>query len=291
MERGRGTALTVLGEDLATGMQALEAQLEPQLRKARTDLERLLKGTRTVVEVPLRVRASHDFALDRLAEALPRHGGPGIELAFQGSLDALASLNRSRCDVAGFHVPMLPGRQPLLEPFRPALKARTLKLVHFADRTQGLIVAKGNPLQIASLRDLARRPVRFVNRQGGSGTRLFFDALLAAHRIRPAQIVGYRHEEFTHGAVAAMIASGSADAAFGIEAAAARHGLSFVPMAQERYFLAMRTTVVARPAMQALLNALQSRWFRSFMRDLPGYAMPTRRTPVPVAEAFERLSA
>jgi hypothetical protein len=62
-------------------------------------------------------------------------------------------------------------------------------------------------------------------------------------------------------------------------------------MARERYFLAMRATVVARPAIQALLNALQSRWFRALMRDLPGYAMPVRPTPIPVAEAFERLAA
>jgi molybdate-binding protein len=163
--------------------------------------------------------------------------------------------------------------------------------VHFADRSQGLIVATGNPLRIGSLRDLARRTVRFVNRQAGSGSLLFFDALLAAHRIRPAQIAGYRHEEFTHAAVAAMIASGSADAAFGIEAAATRHGLAFVPMAQERYFLALRAPVSARPAVQTLLTALQSRWFRNLVRELPGYAMPAHRAPSSVAEAFERLSA
>ena len=291
MERGRGAALTGLGAGFAHVMPTVEARLGPQLREASAELERLLEGTRATIEGPLRVRASHDFALDRLAEGLPRHDGPSVELAFQGSLDALASFARGRCDIAGFHVPMLPGRQPLLAPFRPALKSRALRLVHFADRSQGLIVATGNPLRIESLRDLTGRRVRFVNRQAGSGTRLFFDALLAAHRIRPAQIAGYRHEEFTHAAVAAMIASGSADAGFGIEAAATRHGLSFVPMAQERYFLAMRATVVVQPAVQALLNALQSRWFRSLVRQLPGYAMPAQRAPVAVAEAFERLSA
>jgi molybdate-binding protein len=87
-----------------------------------------------------------------------------------------------------------------------------------------------------------------------------------------------------------MIASG-ADAAFGIEAAATRHGLSCVPMDQERYFLAMRVPVVVRPAVQALLNALQSRWFRSLVRELPGYAMSAQRMSIPVAEAFGRLSA
>ena len=235
---------------------------------------------------PLQICASHDFALDRLAESLPRHGLPGVELRFQGSLDALASLARRRCELAGFHVPALPGRRPLLEPFRPLLANRRLRLVHFTDRRQGLIVAHDNPLGIGSLADLTRRSVRFVNRQAGSGTRLFLDALLAAHRIRPAQIQGYRHEEFTHAAVAAMIASGAADAAFGIEAAAAQYGLSFVPLASERYFLALREPVAARPAVQALLHALQSRWFRRIIRALPGYTEPARIGLATVQEAF-----
>src|SRR5690606_29958892 len=132
-----------------------------------------------------------------------------------------------RCELVGFHVPELPGRGRLIEPFRPWLRSRSLRLVRLADRRQGLIVARGNPLGIATLEDLPRLQARFVNRQLGSGTRLAFDALLAAHRIRPAQINGYRHEEFTHAAVAAMIASGAADVAFGIEAAAAQHALSF----------------------------------------------------------------
>jgi molybdate-binding protein len=185
-------------------------------------------------------------------------------------------------------VPELPGRRTLLAPYRPWLKGRTLKLVHFADRTQGLILAKGNPLEIASFADLVRVRARFVNRQAGSGTRLFLDALLAAHRIRPAQIDGYRHEEFTHAAVAAMIASGAADAAFGIEAAAAQQGLSFVPIASERYFLAMRGATASRAAAQALLSALRSRWFRNIMRRMPGYAPPARIVPVSVQEAFEK---
>lgn len=119
MERGRGAALTELGEDLARVMRTAEARLDPQLKGASAGLERLLEGSRAAVDASLRVRASHDFALDRLAEMLPRHGGTGVELAFQGSLDALASLARGRCEIAGFHVPMLPGRRPLLEPFRP----------------------------------------------------------------------------------------------------------------------------------------------------------------------------
>jgi molybdate-binding protein len=201
-------------------------------------------------------------------------------------VDALVSLARNRCDVAGFHVPRLPGGQTVTAPYRPLLANRRVRLVHFADRSQGLIVARGNPLEIASIRDVARKRARFVNRQPGSGTRIFFDALLATHGVRPEQIIGYRHEEFTHAAVAAMIASGAADAAFGIEAAAAPHGLCFVPVAWERYFLAMREATAASDAVQGLLKALGSRWFAKIMRGMPGYAAPARAAPMSVSEAL-----
>jgi molybdate transport repressor ModE-like protein len=288
LERGRGATLTPLGEQLAANTRAVQARLQTELNRAGADLNRPFARKHAAGDPLLRVCASHDFALDRLAEMLPHHGAPPVELRFQGSLDALASLARNRCDIAGFHVPALPGRQALVEPYYPWLKNRTLRLVHFADRSQGLIVAKRNPLKIASLSDLARLHVRFVNRQSGSGTRLFFDALLAAHRIRPAQINGYRHEEFTHAAVAAMIASGAADAAFGIEAAAAQQGLSFVPLASERYFLAMHGAVVPRASARTFLKALESRWFRKIMRDMPGYAAPARVVLTSVQQAFEQ---
>lgn len=284
LERGRGARLTAPGARLAEMTIEIETRLQAELKRAATDLNRPL-GRRRGAGAPLRVCASHDLALDRLVEALVERR-TAVEMRFQGSVDALVALARNRCDIAGFHVPELPGRQALLEPYRPWLKGRTLRFFHFADRKQGLMVARDNPLRIATLADLARTHARFVNRQPGSGTRLFFDALLAAHRVRPAQINGYRHEEFTHVAVAAMIASGAADAAFGIEAAAAQQGLAFVPLASERYFLAMRDATASGTAAQALLKALESRWFRNLIRDLPGYALPARVVPMPFQDAF-----
>ena len=291
LERGRGARLTALGKALVEHTRAIEAELRDALQGAARTLEPAASERAVAAARRLTVCASHDFALDRLAEQLPRRANVEVELRFQGSLDALASLARRRCDIAGFHVPALPGRAPLLEPFRPLLRQRALRLVHFADRRQGLIVARGNPLGIESLAHLTRRRVRFVNRQVGSGTRLMFDALLAAHGIRPSQIEGYRHEEFTHAAVAAMIAAGAADAGFSIEAAAAQHGLSFVALASERYFLALRESAAARPAARALLEALGSRWFRRIVRGLPGYTQPARFAAAPVTEALAPMKS
>jgi hypothetical protein len=129
--------------------------------------------------------------------------------------------------VAGFHVPpgaIANGR------WRRVLESRSVRLVVVARRRQGLMAAAANPKAIRSLADLTRNDVRFINRQEGSATRLLLDRLLAQTRTRPTSIRGYDHEEFTHLAVAATIAAGHADAGVGIEAAAARYGLTFLPL-------------------------------------------------------------
>lgn len=83
--------------------------------------------------------------------------------------------------------------------------------------------------------DLARPGVRIVNRQRGSGTHRLLGQMLQQAGIDASAVSGYDREEQTHGAVAAAVAEGRADAGLGIQAAAAFFDLDFVPLAQERY--------------------------------------------------------
>ena len=174
--------------------------------------------------------------------------------------------------MAGFHVPEASAGSAAFAPYRPLLATRGLRLVRFVNRRQGLIVARGNPKRLLALADLAAKGARFINRQPESGTRLAFDRLLAAANLRPAQIKGYEAEEFTHAAVAATVASGMADAGFGIEAAARQHGLDFVPLADERYFLAVRAAALARPALRVLIEEMKGPAFRARLATLQGYS-------------------
>jgi molybdate transport repressor ModE-like protein len=287
LERGRGARLTALGDQLAKVTTAFESQLEPQLRRAAVELNRSLQKTPAGSERQrIAVRASHDLALAELRDVLEKNHTCSMELHFQGSLDALVALNRNQCDIAGFHVADVPGLPRLDEPFRPWLKVRTLRLIPFAIRQQGLMVAAGNPLRIRRLRDLARARVHFVNRQPGSGTRLLLDRLLAAEHLRPGQIAGYQQEEFTHAAVAATVASGMANAAFGIEAAARQHGLDFVPLATERYFLVARQATLQRPGPQRLIAALQGSAYKKILHRLPGYQAPAHFDAMTVQQAL-----
>ena len=154
--------------------------------------------------------------------------------------------------------------------FGPWLRLGKEKLIRVAQRTQGLIVAPGNPLGIRSLDDLAR--VRFVNRAPGAGTRVLLDQLLADRGIDAGRIDGYQRQEATHLSVATCVASGAADAGFGIEAAARQQGLDFVPVVQEEYFFACSADTVDKPVALQLREALASPAWREVLARLPGYS-------------------
>ena len=271
LERGRGAYLTSFGEKLLWADQRVKARLGPQLENLASELEQELNDTFAGGQAALRVHASHDLALAELREILNRStNGPRLDLQFRGSLDCLASLARSQCELAGFHIPEHTNKNLLLR-YRKWLKPRSEKLIEFVTRQQGLMVAKGNPKQIYNLKDLAKQDVSLVNRQQGSGTRLLLDMLLDRAGVEQKQIQGIHHEEFTHAAVAATVASGKADVGIGIEAAARQFDLDFVPLASERYFLIVYQESLRQPAVEELISVMQSSEFKNIIARLPGY--------------------
>lgn len=268
LERGRGARLAPLGEKLLEADQRVRDRLGAPLQAEADALAQEI-GALAARQLRLRVHASHDLALARLRELA--EPSLQLDLHFRGSLESLASLGRSQCEVAGFHIAEGKLGTALAAPYRPWLKATSLRLIHFVTRTQGLMVAAGNPKRIRGLGDLQRPGVRLVNRQPGSGTRLLLDRMLADAGLDCRGIAGYEVEEFTHGAVAATVASGMADAGFGVEAAARQLGLHFIPTTRERYFLACREAVLRTAAGAALLKLIGSREFRAQIASLAGY--------------------
>ena len=155
-----------------------------------------------------------------------------------------------------------------------------------ADRTQGLLVRPGNPKKIRRLKDLGKRSVRFINRQRESGTRTILDQLLADEAIDPRTISGYEMEEFTHAAVAAMVASGTVDTGFGIEAVSARFRLDFIPLLQETYLLALDPELEPE-IVDEIRGVLRSKAFRHTVREFPGYDVSRAGEPISVDELLE----
>ncbi len=287
MTRGRGTTLTVLGSKLLWAEKRIAARLAPVLDSLASEIEAEIERALTDAPAILRVHASHAFAIDTLRCFLNERHIP-IDLKYRGSVDALASLERSNCELAGFHAPIGELQAPLLAHYARWLEPDQ-PLINLVTRTQGLIVAPGNPHHIRSVADLVRPGLRFVNRQAGSGTRLLLDVLLHRANLDGCRVSGYDSGEVTHAAVAACVASGLADAGLGIETAARRFHLDFVPIVDERYFLTCRADALGSSSFAQLLDILRSERYRAAVSELPGLDAPAAGSITTVAEAFPNL--
>ena len=144
-----------------------------------------------------------------------------------------------------------------------------MALIKGVGRVQGIMVQKGNPLDIQGIVDL--KGCRYINRQRGAGTRLLFDYELKRSNISPDQIVGYDREAATHMAVAAAVQSGSADAGMGILSAAKAMGLDFIPVADEEYDFALPAEILELEQICDFRTILQDIRFRSKLEQLGGY--------------------
>ena len=281
--KGQPARLTPFAERLLWAETRARARLTPHIEALRAELERVLAEALDGSQQVLTIFASHDLALPALRDLASQQHGLHIELRFAGSIDALRALAAGRCLVAGFHVPPLPGGAALFaKAMKPLLKPGRHKLIGCLRRNQGLMVAPGNPKRILGLSDLAAGNVRYLNRQSGSGTRLLMDHLLRQQGIAAASIHGYAAPaEDSHVAVAAAIASAAADVGPGIEAAAARFGLDFIPLVAEDYFLVCLKDALDHPAVRQLRQALLDPAWPARLAELPGYR--TQRSGVVLA--------
>jgi molybdate transport repressor ModE-like protein len=270
-EQGRGTRLTPLGERLLWLRERIEARLSPHLESAVSEMEQQLGGMLDQPQSTICLYASHDVVLAELRDLLRSHSGPKLDIRFVGSLDSVVALCKGRCEMAGLHVPEGDFGRDLLATYEPWLKPRLQRLIQFAKRRQGLMMQPDNPKGIQSLQDLVRTRARFINRQRGSGTRLAVERLLEEQGIDRGEIVGFYSEEFTHLAVAAAVASGMADVGVGIEAAARKLRLAFIPLFTEDYYLLAKKEMLEQKNVADLIAVLKSATFRSLVSAIPGY--------------------
>ncbi|MCP5265008.1 MAG: helix-turn-helix transcriptional regulator [Burkholderiaceae bacterium] len=273
-DKGRAARLTAFAERLLWAEARIMARLAPAIENLRAEISRELSVAINDDVTIIDCAASHDLALLVLRELCRAQADLLLELRFVGSIDALGELRRHRCAFAGIHLPL--GRPELARrgsaihrAFGPLLRLGKEKLLRTAIRTQGLMVAKANPASIKHLHDLTRS--RFVNRPVGTGTRALLDELLASIGVATSDVPGYAHQESTHLAVAACVASGQADVGFGIAAAAHAYGLDFIPMVDEHYFLVCEAPLIDSPVTSRIIELLRSRSWSDALARLPGY--------------------
>lgn len=271
LERGRGASLSEVGETLLRAQAVAHERLARAMTDLALDVGTVAHQAARPPAPTLRTAASHDIALTALSESLRESGEVCLELSVMGSVNALREFGEGRVDAAGFHVPI--GAQATWDraPFLQCLHARRDKLIRVLDREQGLILPHGNPARVRNLRGVVESGLRFINRQRGSATRLLIDRMLAEENVDASRLQGFEREEFTHPAVAATVASGGADAGFGLRAAAAEYGLSFVPLVRERYYVAIRAKNAGKPSHARFVEALRGPAFAKLVRRLPGY--------------------
>jgi molybdate-binding protein/DNA-binding transcriptional regulator YhcF (GntR family) len=224
----------------------------------------------------LRFVGSHDPAVSLVAARFGEFCGPGAEacalkVTYSGSLGGLIALAEGKADLAGSHL-WDEESDTYNESFvRRLLPGRRVALLTLAHRRLGLITAPGNPLEIQALSDLARAGVRFVNRQRGTGTRVWLDAQLRRAAVDAEAIAGYDHEVNTHAEVARAVAEGATDTGLGIETSAIGYGLGFVQLAIEPYDLVIPAETWELPPIQALAAWMQGEGARNSILALGGY--------------------
>jgi len=267
LSRGAGVITSFVRADgimrIPRFSQGLESgsMIEVELKRSRDEIEN------TIVSI-----GSHDLSLDIINSLLHKHyPGKRLTSAHVGSLGGLIALKRKEAHIAGTHLLDESTGEYNVSYIKQYLAGEKIVLMNLTFRQQGLMVAKGNPKQITGLSDLLRPEVSFVNRQGGSGTRVLLDYKLKQAGFNGAKIKGYNREEFSHTGVAAIIASGAADVGLGILAAAKALGLDFLPLLQERYDLAIPLEYYENQLLQPLLTIIRSQEFKDIINSLGGY--------------------
>lgn len=270
-EKGMPAELSEFASKLLWAERQAQARLAAPIEALMAELERTFAVAFDPEAHLLTLYASHDDALVRLRE-FTANQALHLDIRFCGSVDAVRALNEGRCELAGFHTLSQPKQNSLsAQTYKPLLKPGQHKLIGFAQRTQGLLVKPGNPLNIHSLQDVMTKRLRYVNRGLGTGTRLLLDELLANQGLAADQLRGYEHQELSHSAVANCIASGQADAGLAIESAALSSGLDFVPLASENYWLVCLKSALDSPPVQALRKQLASPEWQLTLQEMLGY--------------------
>ena len=267
LPRGSGIITSLTRADGIIRIPALSEGLD---ENEEAEVE-LLKPFEEILNTIVMV-GSHDLTIDILANMLGRFYPPiFLSSHHVGSLTGILAIKNGICHMAGIHL-LDPETGKYNFPYiHHYLKGIDVRVIHLVNREQGLMIQQGNPKRIKGLEDLLRKDVFFINRQKGSGTRILLDHTLKTLSIGSEKIRGYEREEYTHMAVASMVASGTADAGLGILSAARALGLDFVPIGMERYDLVIPSIYLEDERIQRVIETARSEEFKKMVLQMGGY--------------------
>ena len=268
VSRGAGALMSLVRADgfvrvppMSEGIGA-GTEIDVELMRSTGDIEN------TIVCI-----GSHDNALDLLANILKkRYARFSLSSAHVGSMGGLMALRKGEAHMAGTHLLDEETGEYNIPFVKRLLADKEIVLINLVYREQGLLVLKGNPHRLRGFEDLTRPDITFVNRQSGSGTRLLTDKYLKEYHISPGDIRGYEREEYTHMGVASAVLTGIADTGLAILASARALDLDFIPVAKERYDLAIPRSFIKEEMLQSLIAIIRGdNEFRDTVIKLGGY--------------------
>jgi molybdate-binding protein len=184
---------------------------------------------------------------------------------------ALRWLQEGKVHIAGSHLEDPETGEFNLPFLRQTFPEEDFAVVTFARWEEGFVTAAGNPLGLRAAADLARKGVRFVNREEGSGSRALLDRLLGEVGLAAARVKGYERVAYGHLAAAYAVLANEADCCLATRSAARTFGLDFAPLQSERYDFVMRRKTMETPMAQSFLDVLQRASLRRRLEVLAGY--------------------
>jgi len=278
LSRGSGVVSSFMKADgileVPQGLEGYEAGAEVSVRL----LSPMEKLKNTVVVI-----GSHDPLLDELGDMLHvENSDVYMSSSHVGSMGGIMAVRRGEAHAAGCHLLDTATGEYNLAFIRKYFPKGGVRLIRCVGRQQGMMVAKGNPLNIQKFSDIAKEGVRYVNRQKGSGTRILTDYLCKQENLNVDAIYGYDREELTHTSVAVQIASGSADAGMGIYSAAKLYDLDFIPICIEEYDLIIPDHAWETPQVQQMIATMKTESFREKILALGGYTVENPGEIIPL---------
>jgi putative molybdopterin biosynthesis protein len=269
LSRGSGVVSSFMKAD-----GILEVSQELEGYEAGSEVNVRLLSNKEKLENTLVVIGSHDPLLDELADMMHmENSNVYMSSSHVGSMGGIMAVRRGEAHAAGCHLLDTVTGEYNLSFMKKYFPNGGVKLIRCVGRQQGLMVAKGNPLNITGFSDIKNEGVRYVNRQKGSGTRILADYLCEKENVNPADVYGYDREELTHTSVAAQISSGSADAGMGIYSAAKLYDLDFIPICIEEYDLIIPDHAWDSPMTKQMIDTLTSEEFKEKILSMGGYTI------------------
>lgn len=204
---------------------------------------------------------------DPLLEWALRKSRSGIAGFFDGALDGLERAQTGGCIMAGLHIP--DGDDWNVGAVKARFEGEPWALIEWARRRRGLIMRPDLPRRPDCLK--AARGLRFQSRQAEAGSELVLDKLLAAEKLKRADLLLVEAVERSETDLALAIADGRADVGLGIEGAARQFKLDFEPLIEERFDLLVWRKAWFDPPLQKLVAFCHSPAFRDKANAFGGY--------------------